>query len=208
MTMMTRSRMTVRRPLRSRPRGFYGLGTGSPETEWHIAVGGVHGWQMPTWIDPLFVFQKTWNPDAVVALEGFKPMLGKVFAILGAGLAGYWINEKYGNTAYTVLAGAGGAVAAPLLLSGYARFTRPTAAEAVDDANTASADAVQAQAEADASGHPADQAAADQAAVVADQAAAEANQIIADSPPKLVAYIAPIQRMMTVAKPAPSEGPF
>jgi hypothetical protein len=95
------------------------------EDEWHIRG-------IPEWIDPLFTFQRTWYPDDVADVgpngvrRHFSHNVARVLAVIGGGLAGYYVWQKTSNRVYTGLAGAGGFVVAPMLLAAYEEFSRTT----------------------------------------------------------------------------------
>jgi uncharacterized membrane protein YebE (DUF533 family) len=89
------------------------------EEEWRIAA-------LPEWIDPVFVFQRSWFPDDVTRPgSSFDANLAKAVSILGGGLAAVLVWRRTENKAYAALAGAGSALAAPLLVSAYDNFQKP-----------------------------------------------------------------------------------
>lgn len=88
------------------------------EDEWHIRG-------IAPWVDPVFTFQRTWYPDATPPSVNFNATLAKVFALIGGGLAGYFVWQKTGHKVYTGLAGAAGVIGAPMLVSAYDHFSRP-----------------------------------------------------------------------------------
>lgn len=102
------------------------------EDEWHIRG-------IPEWLDPVFTFQRTWYPNDIRPYwerESFNPTLAKVFAVVGAGLLGYFVYDRTGNKVYTGLAGAGGFILTPLLVAAYdkAVFEEPVGqAETVEE---------------------------------------------------------------------------
>ncbi len=92
------------------------------EDEWHIRG-------IAPWVDPVFTFQRTWYPDDTPPSINFNATLAKVFAVLGGGLAGYFVFQKTNNKVYTGLAGAAGFVGAPMLVSAYDYFKEPVEVE-------------------------------------------------------------------------------
>lgn len=99
------------------------------EDEWHIRG-------IPSWLDPLFTFQRTWFPDDVQASDTFNPTVAKALAFIGGGLLGYYVWDRTKNRAYTGLAGAAGFVVSPMLLAAYDRYSTP------DDAQLPSPDQI------------------------------------------------------------------